>query len=126
MATTPKKPTAKKKAPAAKKAAPKKTAAKKPAAKKTAVKKVDAAPAKQQASRTDSKSFRITRSTVPFMTFRVTRETAYWAVLGVVVILFTAWILHLQSEIANIYDQIEISTALSDNADAQLRLKQSK
>ncbi len=46
-----------------------------------------------------------------FMTFRITRQTLYWLVLGAVVILFTLWLARLQSDIQDIYDQIDASTA---------------
>lgn len=50
-----------------------------------------------------------------FMTFRFTKQTLYWAVLGAVVLLFTVWILKLQSDIQAIYDQIEITQADTDS-----------
>lgn len=46
-----------------------------------------------------------------FMTFRVTKQTVYWLVLGAVVILFTFWLTQLQSDIQDLYDQIDANTA---------------
>lgn len=46
-----------------------------------------------------------------FMTFRITRQTVYWLVLGAVVVLFTLWLMQLQSDIQDLYDQIDASTA---------------
>jgi hypothetical protein len=46
-----------------------------------------------------------------FMTFRITRQTLYWLVLGVVVIMFTLWLTRLQSDIQDLYDQIDATTA---------------
>lgn len=46
-----------------------------------------------------------------FMTFRLTRQTVYWLVLGAVVILFSIWILRLQNEVQSIYDKIETTQA---------------
>ena len=46
-----------------------------------------------------------------FMTFRVTRQTLYWLVLGLVVILFTVWLMKLQMDIQTLYDQIDANTA---------------
>lgn len=48
----------------------------------------------------------------PFMTFRASKETFYWIVLGLVVILFAAWIMHLQADIQSIYDNIDSNTML--------------
>lgn len=46
-----------------------------------------------------------------FMTFRITRQTVYWLVLGLVVILFTVWLMKLQMDIQSLYDQIDASAA---------------
>ena len=97
---------------ATKKTTTKKAPAKKKPVAKTTVKKV-------------SKSTKSTSSRVPsiqperedFMTFRVNRETVYWAVLGAVVILFGLWIMQLQADIQSIYDDIDASTAESDIID---------
>jgi hypothetical protein len=48
-----------------------------------------------------------------FMTFRITRETIYWMILGLVVILFTIWLMRLQADIQSLYDQIDLNTASS-------------
>ncbi len=45
------------------------------------------------------------------MTFRVNLQTLYWLILGGVVLLFSMWILQLQSDVQKIYDQIDINTA---------------
>lgn len=49
-----------------------------------------------------------------FMTFRVTKQTLYWLVLGLVVILFTVWIMKLQADVQSIYDQIDANTQTMD------------
>ena len=46
-----------------------------------------------------------------FLTFRITRQTLYWLLLGVVVLIFTFWLTRLQSDIQDLYDQIDASTA---------------
>lgn len=83
-----------------KKAAPAKSRAPKTASTRTRAKKTSSA-----------RSFRIEKQTTPFMTTRTSRETLYWAVLGVVVILFTAWVMKLQSDIQAIYDSIDASNS---------------
>lgn len=49
-----------------------------------------------------------------FMTFRITRQTLYWIVLGVVVIMFTLWLTQLQADIQDLYNQIDATTAESN------------
>jgi type VI protein secretion system component VasF len=50
-----------------------------------------------------------------FMSVRFTTQTLYWLVLGVVVVLFTLWLMHLQASIQEIYDQIDANTASNLN-----------
>ena len=90
------------------KAAVKKPAAKKPTTKprKVAAKK---RPAKNQSLLKTHVGLR--REETEFMTFRITRQTLYWLVLGAIVILFTWWLTQLQADIQNLYDQIDANTA---------------
>lgn len=46
-----------------------------------------------------------------FFTFRITKQTLYWLVLGAVVIMFTLWLTKLQSDIQDLYDQVDASAA---------------
>jgi len=48
------------------------------------------------------RSFRVEPETIPFNTFRITRQTVYWVVLLLVIIATQLWILKLQMEIANL------------------------
>lgn len=48
-----------------------------------------------------------------FMTFRITKQTLYWVVLGAIVILFTWWLTQLQADIQDLYDQIDANSAES-------------
>lgn len=74
---------------ATKKKPVKKTAAKRKTTKKAAV-----------------KSFRVSADTRPFMSFQVTKQTVYWAILlGFILILFL-WILNIQLDILRITDSI--------------------
>lgn len=90
------------KKPTTKKAAVKKPAAKRPAAKKSTKKTVSAGLRSHIALRPEE---------TDFMTFRITRQTLYWLALGAVVILFTIWLMRLQSDIQSLYDQIDANTA---------------
>ena len=95
-------------------------ATKKPITKKPAPKKKTTAP-KKSAAKTTKKSTASKASGLKahvglrpeetaFFTFRITRQTLYWLVLGAVVILFTVWILQLQQDIQALYDQIDAAT----------------
>jgi hypothetical protein len=88
--------TTKKKAPPAKAAAPRKTTSK-----KTKV----VAP----------QSFRPYNDKTPFMTFKFTQQSIYWLILSVLVIALGAWVMYLNVKIQNLYDQVEINTALNQN-----------
>ena len=97
---------------ATKKTTTKKAPVKKKSVAKTTVKKVSK-PTRSSASRVPS----IQAEKEDFMTFRVNRETVYWAVLGAVVILFGLWIMQLQADIQGIYDDIDASAAEADIID---------
>jgi hypothetical protein len=92
---SPKKKTTTTKTTVKKKAAPRKSAAK-----KSSVKRVPLAA-----------QIGLRREETDFMTFRITRQTLYWLVLGAVVILFTVWLMKLQMDIQTLYDQIDANTA---------------
>ena len=81
---------------------PKKSPAKKPAVKAKSKTTRTKKPATQAVQ-----SFRPSRSTEPFFTFKDTRQTAYWLILSVIVIGLAAWVLQLNARIQSIYDQIE-------------------
>lgn len=98
MAT--KKTTTTKKTPVKKQTTARKSATKKATAKKTSVR-----------SGLLSSSIGLRPEESAFMTFRITRQTLYWLVLGVVVILFTTWLMKLQMDIQSLYDQIDTTTA---------------
>lgn len=93
--------------------ATKKTTSKKaPAAKKTTVKVTRAKKTPKKASK--ASGIRAHVGLQPedqsFMTFRLTRQTLYWLVLGIVVIMFTVWIMDLQADVQTLYDEIDSNT----------------
>lgn len=65
----------------------------------------------RRAKAPEIRSFRIAPEDVPFMTFKLTRQTLYWLVLSAVVVAFTLWILKLQSDIQEIYDSIDANNS---------------
>lgn len=110
MATTPKKTTHK--APAKKATTKKPTAVKrapaKPTAHKTTVRTVKkAAPANRRSMR----SFRASRASEPFFTFRVTHQTMYWLILAFIVVGLAVWVLSISIRVQNIYDQIDATNS---------------
>jgi hypothetical protein len=87
--------------------------------KATSAKKAAGARKKPQVKKVSSKnqtvkSFRVSKPEVPFFTFSLTRQTVYWLVLGVILIVFALWITKLQSDIQSIYDTIDMNTAEQD------------
>ena len=98
----------------------KKTTAKKaPVTKKTVAK--SSKPKAARPSKTKSKQSKSAKliglqpERESFLTFRINRETVYWAVLGLIVILFTVWLMKLQSDIQSLYDQIDSSSAVVES-----------
>ena len=57
-------------------------------------------------------SFRVASERQKFMSFNLTIQTFYWVVLGVIVIMFTAWIMKLQADVNSIYDQIDLNQSV--------------
>lgn len=89
-------------------AAPKKaSSAKKTPAKKSPAKNKSTAVSAKKAAVQPMQSFRPARSTEPFFTFKITRQTVYWLILSVIVIGLAVWVLQLNARIQSIYDQIE-------------------
>lgn len=102
----------------AKKTTKKATAKKPPVKNKTTVRatttKQKRAPRKKQAAMS---SFRPVKNTETFMSFKVTVQTVYWLLIGLLVILLAMWVLKLQNDINYIYDQIDESNRLSEVLD---------
>ena len=93
--------------------ATKKTTTKKtPVTKKPVAAKKVARKSKASVSHTGlRKHVGLRREESAFMTFKITKQTVYWAVLGLVVIMFTVWLMRLQSDIQSLYDQIDSTNA---------------
>lgn len=84
----------------AKKATPTKSVAKKVAPKK----KVASKPRAKKAAK--MQSFRLYKDTEGFTSFRVTRQTFYWSILLLVIIVMQITILSIQLEIAALTDAL--------------------
>jgi len=50
------------------------------------------------------KSFKLSRETLPFLTFRITRQTVYWTVLLFIILTLELWILSMQLDVIHITD----------------------
>jgi hypothetical protein len=55
-------------------------------------------------------SFKVSKPEESFFTFRITRQTFYWIILMIAVVACTLWILKLQSDVNELYDQIQLLT----------------
>lgn len=88
----------------------KKVTTKKAPTKKTVVKKPTAK--SQSKKNVELQSFRPSRNPQPFMTFRITRQTVYWLVFGIVVLALGAWVVHLNYKVQAIYDQIDANNLI--------------
>lgn len=87
--------------------ATKKSTTKKPTAKKTTTRKAPVRKTTAVSKKPAVKSFRRCEETQPFMTMRLTRQTFYWLIIAVLSIAFTVWVLKLQSDINELYSQID-------------------
>lgn len=85
--------------------------AKKSASAKSKPKKVPAKSSKP--SNEEYKSFRVSKQKTPFFSFSLTKQTIYWTILLLVILIFGLWIIRLHIEVYNIYDEIEASNAVS-------------
>lgn len=105
MATTKKKPVTKA------------TTARKPAAKaapKAAPKAARKSTAKKQKAAV-VQSFRPSYESTPFMTFKFTTQSIYWLILSGLVLALGGWVMYLNVQIQEIYDQVELNTQLNEN-----------
>jgi hypothetical protein len=90
------------------------TTKKKPVAKKKTAKAIVSSPrraVKKPAKKPSVQSFKPSGETAPFLTFKPTQQTAYWLILSVMVISLGAWVMYLDMKVQQIYDQIDLNTA---------------
>lgn len=72
---------------------------KKSTAKKSTSKKAAKKPAKME-------SFKISRNDPPFFTLRVTKQTVYWSILLIFILVTQLWILNAQLDVIQTLDSI--------------------
>lgn len=85
------------------------TTKKKPVTKKTTAKKA--------AAHASVKSFRVTKSTTPFFHFDFTLQTVYWLILSALVVSLALWVMSLNMQIQDIYDQIDQTNEAINTSD---------
>jgi hypothetical protein len=83
-------------------------AARKPAVRKAPAKRATTVRTRvaRKSSTASYKTFKLAPGP-KFMSTAVTEQTIYWAVLGIVVLAFGAWVLVVNDRIQRIYDQID-------------------
>jgi len=69
------------------------------------VKAVKVAPRKSKISAA-AKSFQIAKDRTPFMTYQITQQTIFWAILFVYIMILSLWILNIQLDTLRIIDRI--------------------
>ncbi len=52
------------------------------------------------------RDFAIVKETTPFLTFKITKQTLYWAVFVTYILFLTLWILKLQIDALDLINQI--------------------
>lgn len=83
------------------------------AAKKTATKKSTAK--KTSAKKNDYQSFKLNEECDSFMTVRLSKQTIYWVVLGILAIAFAWYTISLTQSINDLYNQIDEIRAQDDS-----------
>lgn len=75
-------------------------------AKKSTTKRKATTKRKSSPKKVAVQSFRVSPDTRPFLSFQITKQTVYWAILlGVILILFL-WVLNIQLDILRITESI--------------------
>ena len=89
--------------------------------KKTATKKAPARPVAKtkvkhvaKAKKPVMRSFAPAPASEPFMTFRLTNQTLYWAILAAFVLALGIWVTVISVRVQHIYDTIDATNAQAD------------
>lgn len=92
------------------------------ATKKTTHKK---APAKRSSKKSRGYvSFKLQPNERPFVQFSLTRQTVYWSLISLLILVLGIYVVKLQMEISTIYDQIDTNSIQTDAADTNVPKKQ--
>lgn len=52
------------------------------------------------------RSFKVSKETSPFMTFKITDQTVYWSILLILILILALWILNIQINISNLLNTV--------------------
>ena len=55
------------------------------------------------------KSFKVSKETAPFVSFRVTDQTVYWSILLILILVLALWILNIQININDLLNSMHYS-----------------
>lgn len=81
------------------------------------------APAKKSSKRSKKSenyvSFKLQPNDRPFIQFRLSRQTLYWTVLSLIILALGTYVVYLQTEISNIYDQVNAQSLEVDAAEVK-------
>jgi len=85
------------------------TTTKKSAAKKAPVKRATTPRKGTKSSKASTKqrSFKLAPETQPFIAFKVTEQTVYWLIFTMAILFLGLWILKINLQVQDIYDQID-------------------
>lgn len=85
------------------------------ATKKSPAKKAPAKKSAKGKKRSDSYvSFKLQPNERPFIQFELSRQTAYWTLISILILSLGLYVIYLQSEVSYIYDQVNTSALESD------------
>jgi|EndMetStandDraft_8_1072994.scaffolds.fasta_scaffold621025_2 hypothetical protein len=57
------------------------------------------------------KSFVRSEGPKPFVNFKVTQQTAYWLILGVLILALGTWAMYLTIKVQRVYDAVEANNS---------------
>ncbi|MDK2899098.1 MAG: hypothetical protein PWQ10_285 [Patescibacteria group bacterium] len=80
----------------------------------TAKKSTKKSPAKKKVSvnckkEPEFKSFKLSKEQAPFMSFRITKQTVYWTILLIYIMVLVLWITRIQLETLQIINNIVVA-----------------
>jgi len=58
------------------------------------------------------RSFVKAKGPKPFVTFRLTQQTIYWTIIGILILALGTWAMYLTVKVQNIYDQVNTTTSV--------------
>ena len=61
------------------------------------------------------RSFAKANAPLPFFTFKFTQQTVYWLILSAFVLLLGVWVIRLNDQVQQIYDQIDKMNTSDDS-----------